>query len=101
MPEHDFVVRGIKRSAGAFDGRGGASLANHCPAKQNCALRNGTKQISMFCEDDFQWWQVRPTVLVAIEDVCDGEEIFVDYGCSATAAQEIPADVMRESCDYN
>ena len=94
VPELDFVVRGIKRGMGAFDGRGGASIANHCPQKQNCALRHGVKTISMFCEDDFQWWQVRPTLLIATRDVLEGEELFVDYGPSGTAAHEIRADVI-------
>ena len=52
VPEVDFVIRGIKRGSGAFGGRGGGSLANHFPEKQNCVFRNGTKTLSMFCEDN-------------------------------------------------
>ena len=95
VPELDFVIRGIKRGFGAFDGRGGASLANHCPDQQNCAFRNGTKLVAMFCDDDFQWWPVRPTTLVALRNIIDGEELFVDYGTSGTAAHEIPAHVVN------
>ena len=94
VPELDFVIRAIKRGCGAFSGRGGGSLINHLPEKQNCAFRNGTKAITMFCEDDFQWWPVRPTLVFAIVDVFEGDELFVDYGASGTAAHEIPADVV-------
>ena len=94
VPELDFDIRGIKRGYGAFCGRGGGSLINHFPEKQNCAFRNGTKTLSMFCEDDFQWWPVRPTLVFAIVDVFEGDELFVDYGASGTAAHEIPADVV-------
>ena len=95
VPELDFVIRGIKRGFGAFEGRGGASFANHFPEQQNCALRNGTKRVAMFCDDDFQWWPVRPTILVALRNISDGEELFVDYGTSGTAAHEIPAHILN------
>ena len=95
VPEHDLVVRGIRRGEGAFNGRGGASLANHDPSQQNCTFKNSNKCILMFCEDDFQWWQVRMMVLVALKDIGEGEEIFVDYGVSSTAPQEIGVDAFR------
>jgi hypothetical protein len=95
VPEHDFVVRGIRRDFGAFKGRGGASMANHDPSRQNCTLKNSTKCISMFCGDDFQWWQVRVMLLVAMQDILVGDELFTDYGVSSTAPQEIRVDAFR------
>jgi len=89
VPEHDLVVRGIRRGFGAFEGRGGASLANHDRNRQNCSFKNSTKFVSMFFEDDFQWWPVRLMLLVATRDIFEGDEVFVDYGVSSTAPHEI------------
>ena len=95
VPEHDLVVRGIRRGFGAFEGRGGGSLANHDPSRQNCTFKNSTKTISMFCEDDFQWWQVPVMLIVALQDISVGDELFLDYGVSSTAPHELRVEAFR------
>ena len=90
VPGYDLVIRGINRNSGAFDGRGGASLANHWPEKQNSAYKTRGHYIYMFCQDDFRWWRIPATLLVATRNISVGEEIYVDYGASSTAPQEIP-----------
>ena len=90
VPERDLVIKGVSRENGACNGRGGGSIANHCPEKQNCAFKYARFNIPMFCEEDFEWTMVRPTLLVATRKVDIGEEVFVDYGISRMAAHEIP-----------
>ena len=91
VPERDLVIKGVSRNHGACDGRGGASIANHLPEKKNCTFTNARFYIPMFCEDDFEWTSVRPTLLITTRKVLIGEELFVDYGVSRTAAHEIPS----------
>ena len=91
VPERDLVIKGVSRRNGACNGRGGGSIANHFPEKQNCAFKYGRFTVPMFCEEDFEWTMVRPTLLVAITKLAIGEEIFVDYGGSRMAAHEIPS----------
>ena len=89
VPERDLIIKGVSRNSGACNGRGGASIANHWPEKKNCSFKNASFYIPMFCEDNFDWTRVRPTLLIATRKLEVGEEIFVDYGVSRTAAHEI------------
>jgi len=91
VPERDLVIKGVSRNHGACNGRGGASIANHMPEKKNCSLKNARFYIPMFCEVDFEWTMVRPTIMITTRKVLVGEELFVDYGVSRTAAHEIPS----------
>ena len=89
VPERDLVIKGISRHDGACNGRGGASIANHYPEKQNGAFKYARFSIPMFSEQDFEWTMVRPTLLIARRKVEMGEKFFVDYGVSRTAAHEM------------
>ena len=92
VPERDLVIKGISRHNGACYGRGGASIANHYPERQNVAFKYARFTIPMFSEHDFEWTMVRPTLLIATRKVEIGEELFVDYGVSRTAAHEMSSN---------
>ena len=84
VPDSDFVIVGISRDRGLFNGRGGASLANHKPKSEaNCrfeAIWTKAAERPRFCEDDGCYHNVPRIVLTLVKPGFEGEELFVDYG---------------------
>ena len=84
LPGCDFVIEGISQHQGMFNGRGGASLANHKAGNHaNCKFEIVWKErelIPRFCEDDGCFHIVPRIVLTLLGPAKQGDELFVDYG---------------------
>ena len=84
LPGCDFVIEGISQGHGLFNGRGGASLANHKPGNQANAkfeiVWSERERIPRFCEDDGCFHVVPRIILSLLAPAKKGAEIFVDYG---------------------
>jgi hypothetical protein len=84
LPGCDLVIEGISEKRGLFNGRGGASLANHKTGRAaNCKFRilwAERDRIPRFCEDDGCHYVVPRIVLYLLQPAVKGDELFVDYG---------------------
>ena len=84
LPGCDLVIEEISEKRGLFNGRGGASLANHKPGRAaNCKfdiLWAERDRIPRFCEDDGCHYVVPRIVLYLLRPAEKGDELFVDYG---------------------
>ena len=84
LPGCDFVIQGISQHEGLFDGRGGASLANHKKGNEaNCKfdiIWTEREKVPRFCEDDGCFHLVPRIVLTLLAPAKKGTELFVDYG---------------------
>jgi hypothetical protein len=93
VPNTYFVIEGISEKRGLLIGRGGASLANHKPARQaNCKFEviwTNSVLRPRFCEDDGCYHTVPRVVLRLLRPGVTGDELFVDYGIE-TAKRLLP-----------
>jgi len=84
LPACDLVIEGISESRGLFNGRGGASLANHKAGREANSkfeiIWSERDRIPRFCEDDGCHYVVPRIVLTLLKPAFKGDEIFVDYG---------------------
>ena len=84
LPGCDFVIEGISEHKGLFNGRGGASLANHKPGSEaNCKFEivwTEREKVPRFCEDDGCFHLVPRIILTLLRPANKGVELFVDYG---------------------
>ena len=84
LPGCDFVIEGISQHRGLFNGRGGASLANHkAGSDANCKFEiiwTERDCIPRFCEDDGCFHVVPRIILTLFKPARAGMELFVDYG---------------------
>ena len=84
LPGCDFVIEGISEHKGLFNGRGGASLANHKPGSEaNCKFDivwTEREKVPRYCEDDGCFHLVPRIILTLLRPASKGVELFVDYG---------------------
>ena len=84
LPGCDLVIEGISEFRGLFNGRGGASLANHKTGREANSkfeiIWTERDRIPRFCEDDGCHYVVPRIVLTLLKPAFKGDELFVDYG---------------------
>jgi len=101
LPGCDFVIEGISQGRGLFNGRGGASLANHKPGNEANAkfeiVWTERERIPRFCEDDGCFHVVPRIILSLLAPAKKGAEIFVDYGINTAKLfmESNPTNVLK------